>query len=523
MSDRRLSPADACWLYSDFEGNHQTVSALLWTDEEIDPDEFRTLVLERLLAPYPTFTQRIRKSRNPLLMPHWEDDPDFDLDAHLKVIRLAEPGDKPTLEKLVSEQRSKMLDHTKPLWEIFLIQGYRGGSAIHARIQHAVADGWALVRLVMSLADQEEGAPKVQVADKPQRERKRDRAKEAARDAVSSAKDAVEDVTESASRAVGAVAGAVRNPRSVPARLASGADALSESLELPLDRERFLEFGSRTPDLVSGAAESVAEQVGEQMEPITEAVETLADAAGDALDYLNSPKPGKTIFHGKVSGEKKVDWLEPRPLSPLKLAGKILGATINDMVLGAVTNALRMYLLEEDSLNVDDLLVAMPISLRSPDQPLPRTLGNRFGLVNVLLPVGIEDPVEQVRNIKGQIDQIKDSQLPVVSFGLVSVAALTTPDVERLIHKITQDQSTGVVTNVPGPRTPIKLAGKNVLGAWGMGGVGGNMNICVGIFTLNGQVNFSICSDTAITPNPERILHHIPEAVDILVGRAEEA
>ena len=234
------------------------------------------------------------------------------------------------------------------------------------------------------------------------------------------------------------------------------------------------------------------------------------------MDFLNSPKPGKTILHGTVSGKKKVSWLDPIPLAPIEEAGKFYGGTINDVLLAATTTTLRRYLQEKDALTVDDLLVSVPVSLRRPTDPLPRDLGNRFGLVNVLLPVGLDGVESQVRSIKAEIDEIKASQLPIVSFGLVSVAAVTTPEVERMIHKITQEQSTGVVTNVPGPRGPLTLAGANVEGAWGMGGVGGNMNLCVAIFSLNGQVFFAVSSDVAITPDPERITELFKTVVDEL-------
>lgn len=509
MTERRLSPADACWLYSDFEGNHQVVSALLWLDREIDPAEFRSIVADRLVGQYPTFSQRIRPSRNPLLMPHWEDDPSFDLDYHVDVLTLPEPGDRAALEALVSAQRSTLLDAGRPLWRFHLIQGYEGTSAIHARVQHVIADGWALVRLVMSLADEATDAPLVEVVDREPKERKRDSATGILETGVDLGKRAVEGVADAAAAAVGAVTGAVRDPSGIPARLASGADAATEALSLVPDPGRFLEFGAAVPGIVS-----------DQLKPVTDTVGGVAGGAGDAIDFLNSPKPGKTILHGEVSGKKKIQWIDPIPLPPIKVAGRAFGATINDMLMGAVTNSLRKYLVEKDALDVSDLLVSVPISLRKADDPLPRELGNRFGLVNVLLPVGIEDPVEQVRAIKAQIDDIKASQLPIVSFGLVSVAAITTPEVERMIHKITQDQSTGVVTNVPGPRHALTLAGANVVGAWGMGGAGGNMNLCVGVFSLNDEINFAIGSDVAITEDPERILGHFKASVAELIERA---
>ena len=155
MPERRdLSPADACWLYSEWEKNHQTVSAFLWTDRRVNPDALREVVQTRLLDRYPVFVQRVVMSRNPVLMPHWEDDPDFDIDRHLEVVDLPPPADKATLEALIGEQRTPLLDRDHPLWKVYLIQGYDGGSAMHLRIQHSIADGWALVRLFLSLTDE---------------------------------------------------------------------------------------------------------------------------------------------------------------------------------------------------------------------------------------------------------------------------------------------------------------------------------------------------------------------------------
>lgn len=522
MTERRLSPADAMWLYSEWDKNPQTVSSLMWMDREVDPDVIREIIQTRMLDKYPTFHQRIRKSRNPLFMPHWEDDPEFSLDHHFEVVALPEPADKATLERVVSEQRSQLLDYDRPLWKMYLIQGYQHNgvptSAMHSRIQHSIADGWALVRLVLSLADEDSPSETPKVVDK-KRKRKRDAARKAtgpATDAVGTIKSAVGSVTGTvagtAKGAASTLVGIIKDPTTLPATLASGQDALEETLSVSLDTSRFLEFGSQVPT-----------EVARQWGNVTDTAEVLVQGTSDAVDFLLAPRPGKTILHGAVSGQKKVCWIEPIPLEPIKAAGKVYGATINDVLLGCLTNALRNYLLEKDALTVDELFTAVPVSLRKPDAPLPRTLGNRFGLVSVLLPVGIEDPVEQVQAIKSQVDELKQSQMPVVSFGLMSVSALATPEVERLIHKINQDHSIGVTTNVPGPRRPLHFGGAKVLGAWGMGGLSGNMNLSFGIFSLAGELNFSVHSDAAITDDPERILQLFLDSVRAIEDRAAVA
>lgn len=511
MAERRMAPSDAVWLYSEHAGNHQVVSALIWTDRRIDPVEFKELARQRLVDKYPTFSQRVRPSRNPLLMPHWEDDPGFDIDNHIKVVDLPPPGDKQALEDLVSQQRSARLPRDKPLWEIYVIQGYNGDTtAVHARIQHAIADGWALVRLVLSLADEAESGQRPETVDKPQL-RKRD----VAGKAMAPAREAVDAVGGALSRTADAAKGTARkavglvtasSDESLGAHLAP--DALQETLSLDLDPKRLLEYGAEVPRGILA-----------RFSRAKEATRTVGSGAKDAMDFLMPPRPGDTILHGAAGPRKKVVWIEPIPLQDVKEIGRTLNATVNDVLLGALTSALRNYLIEHDALTVDELLTAVPISLRKPDEPLPRKLGNRFGLIPVLLPVGIEDPIEQIRAIKVQVDKLKQSQTPIISFGVTSASAILTPDLAQFSHKMNQASSIGITTNVPGPRNELHLAGAKVLGMWGLGGNSGDANLVVGIFSLNGELNFAVHSDAGITEDPERILEHFTRAVEELEQR----
>ncbi len=534
MSGRRdLSPADAVWLYSEWENNHQTVSAFLWTDRRIDPDEFREVVRTRLVDRFRVFRQRAVMSRNPLLMPHWEDDPDFDLENHVEVVRLEAPGDKAALERLVGEQRSLLLDRDHPLWKLYLIQGFDGDtSAVHARIQHAIADGQTLVRLFLSLADESTDGEETAGKQAPDAAAVRSAPTEASATGDSEGRRARGFIPQSplqfrrrARAAGGAVAGSIGGAvQSLPARIASTQDALEQTLDLALDPSRFVEFGSEVTDTMRDqveeaatgafeAASGVAGKVSETTTALRENARLARYGVRDGVAFTFPPRPGKTILHGKVGGTKLVTWMEPMPMAPVKAAGKAFGATINDALLGCLTHALRRYLLEKEALSADELFTAVPVSLRKPDEPLPENLGNRFGLVPVLLPVHEEDRVEQVLEIKRQVDRIKAGMMPVVSFGLTGFSALTTPDVERLIHKLNQAHSIGVTTNVPGPRGETTIAGAKVLGMWGMGGVSGHMNLSFGIFTLDGELNFSVHSDAAITEDPKRIEELFVESV----------
>jgi diacylglycerol O-acyltransferase len=523
---RDLSPADACWLYSEWEKNHQTVSALLWTDRRVDPEALREAVQTRLIDQYPVFVQRVVMSRNPLLMPHWEDDPDFDIGRHIEVLDLAAPGDKATLQALVSEQRTPLLDRDHPLWKIYLIQGYQGdGSAMHLRIQHSIADGWALVQLFLSLTDEADE----ETSGKTDSQTDLDEADEDDRADDQPDSTAWESPLRLRRRTRRAVTGLRQGLH--PASLARGRDALEETLSVAADPSRFVEFGSdisealaeQVQDAGARIAESTTERVdrwNERGSQVAEAARLARAGVRDGLAFTFPARPGKTILHGDVGGQKLVAWMDPIPLAPVKETGRALDATINDVLMGALTNALRQYLLDRDALTVEELRTSVPITLRNTNEDLPRNLGNKFGLVPVLLPVGLDDPIQHVLEIKRQVDEIKTSMMPIASFGLLGFTALTTPEIERQIHAINQSHSIGVTTNVPGPRHEVSLCGAKVLGAWGMGGLSGNMNLSFGIFSLNGEVNFAVHSDAALTPDPDEIVRLFRESLLTLQTRA---
>ncbi|MDX1620813.1 MAG: wax ester/triacylglycerol synthase family O-acyltransferase [Nitriliruptorales bacterium] len=151
----RLSPADAVWFYGENSANPMMISAILWFDRRLDVDRLRERFEERILARHPVFTQCIVPPLNPFAMPRWEDDPEFDLDRHVEVSELPDPGEQEQLESIVSEQRSTPLARDHPLWKVHVFNNYRGvASAMHVRIHHSVGDGLALMALMLSLADE---------------------------------------------------------------------------------------------------------------------------------------------------------------------------------------------------------------------------------------------------------------------------------------------------------------------------------------------------------------------------------
>ena len=153
-----MSTVDAAWLGMEDPTNLMMVTGVMVLDGKAEPKRLGTL-LDRRLAPFGRVHQRVTRPRSRGGLPHWQDDPRFDIANHLSHIALPAPGGEDALREMVSELMSTPLDMTKPLWHMHLVDGYSGGSAVIARIHHSIADGMALVRVMLSLTDSTRSAP----------------------------------------------------------------------------------------------------------------------------------------------------------------------------------------------------------------------------------------------------------------------------------------------------------------------------------------------------------------------------
>ena len=149
-----MSNGDAAWLHMDRPTNLMVITSVMWFDEPLDAERLRDVIAERLVGRFVRFRQRAVESPLPFRGPHWEDDPDFDLDRHVHHRGLSAPGGPAELTELVSDLMSTPLDRSKPLWDLYLVDGYGSGSALVSRMHHCIADGIALARVMLSLTDE---------------------------------------------------------------------------------------------------------------------------------------------------------------------------------------------------------------------------------------------------------------------------------------------------------------------------------------------------------------------------------
>ena len=162
MSRFPMAPADAAWLRMDRPTNLMIVTSVMWFDEVLDWDALRALLRHRLLDRFPRFRQRVVEAHGAHF---WEDVEGFDLEEHLHPIRLPAPAGREELQELTSGLVSVPLSHARPLWDLYLVENHGSGCAAVFRMHHAIADGIALTRVLMSLTDDPELEPVAQRAD----------------------------------------------------------------------------------------------------------------------------------------------------------------------------------------------------------------------------------------------------------------------------------------------------------------------------------------------------------------------
>jgi WS/DGAT/MGAT family acyltransferase len=379
--------------------------------------------------------------------PRFEDDAEFDIEQHLHRIALPAPGDQAALQELVGDLITPPLDPTRPLWHAYLIEGYGAGCAILYRIHHCIADGIALARVMLTLTDTDQEAG---IAPPP-------------RPSEPGRRLSLGAVTRPAGAAVSA------------ARRATGA-VVHEGLE------------------TLARPAHVAELAG-----------TASQDAATLAKLLASPADVHTVLREPLHGTRRVAWSRPFPLDRIKSAGRRSSGTINDVLIAAVTGALRAELTRHGEVP-DDVHIMVPFNLRPLDEALPRDLGNDFALILLSLPVGIEDRGARMREVKMRMDAIKDSHEGPISYGILSAIGTTPPAVEDLLISFFTQKASAVVTNVPGPREQVYFAGTPVEGVLVWAPCSGSIGMTVSIFSYMGEVTVGFMTDTGLVADPQPLV-----------------
>jgi WS/DGAT/MGAT family acyltransferase len=388
---------------------------------------------------------------------YWAPDPYFDLESHVLRVSLPGHGGKDELQRYLASLASQQLDGNKPLWQFQIIENYEGGSACIVRIHHCIADGISLVGVMQDLTDLSADASPFPPGSE------------------------AEEIPE---------AGFFQSLNSAMAKtLDVSSKLLAGSVEMLLNPSLMLDY-SRIAAVV--------------------AVETA--------ELALMPNDTATRLKGQPGAIKRVAWAEPLPLEDVQAIGKALGASINDVLMACVAGAIRQYLLEHgDPAEGVGVRAMIPVNLR-PEGKSER-LGNRFGLVPLLLPIGIEDPIERLAAVRARMDEIKNSHQAGITMGLLGLAGLCPQKVHRQILDLFAKKTTAVLTNVPGPRQPMFLCGSKVKQQMFWVPQSGNIGVGISVLSYNGKVQFGVITDHKLVPDPDHLVgHFLPELESLMDG-----
>jgi diacylglycerol O-acyltransferase len=458
MARKKLPFTDYAWLRMDDPRNLMVITGLMTFDQPLDIERLSALI-ERDMMKIRRFRQRIKPARLPFIRPAWEDDPNFSLDSHLERVSLPSPGDKSSLQQLISLVMGLELDYNRPLWHIYLVEHYGPGSALIARMHHGIADGIALMQVLLSLtALSPDGVP--------------------------------------IGQALGPKSGSTKQVQT------------QKSAVLPKKQVGFRELAYEGQRMLRDPAHARSRiRLGAR----------LAAAIGQiALRWPDPP----TIFKGPLGYQKRAVWSEPIDLSTVKMIGKTFHGTVNDVLISAAAGALGRYMQSKTvvskPLNIRGLI---PVNLRPIE--LDDELGNKFGLVFLSLPLGIDNPVERLRIVKGNMDALKTSVEPVATFGVLNLLGAVPDRVEDIAVDFFDTKASSVITNVPGPQTQLYLAGApiNTVMAWVP--QSGRISLGISIISYNGKVWLGVASDQGLLPDPEKIVSYFNAEYHDLKKRAE--
>ncbi len=505
VAKEKMSSVDTAWLHMDSTTNLMMIVGVMIFDTPISVPRLRTLLEGRLLV-YPRFRQYVVDDG---MTAHWVDDEKFDLDAHLRRVRLPGAGGERELQSMVADLASERLDKGKPLWQMHLVEHYGGGSALITRIHHCIADGIALIGVLLNMTDDDPEAP-----DTP-------------RAVPGLAKSKVKKFARASAPAFNIFSALGPLGEQLQTRLAPALQALAPvagAAQHALEQIAPLKAVETALESAMGEGARIGSTVvakyNRWVDNPAEAMDTAKMVGGFAqeLAYLATmPNDSQTRLKGKTGTVKCVAWSEPLDLTRVKDVGYVLGCSVNDVLLASVAGAIRSYLVAKgDSVASEAVLRAfVPVNLRPPGKEYK--LGNQFGLVGLELPIGEANPVARVFEVRRRMNALKTGYQAVVSMALLGVLGYVPKAVQRQALSLLSDKGSAVMTNVPGPAKPLYLAGSKIAQNMFWVPQSGNVGIGVSILSYAGGVQFGLITDRRLCPDPEAIISQFEPEFDKLM------
>ena len=455
----RLTGLDSSFLHLERNGTHMHVASTTLFEGPAPPYvEFRDHIAARLDR-VPRFRQKLRFVPFGQGRPIWVDDPHLNLAYHVRHTSLPEPGSEQQLRVLAARIFSQQLDRSKPLWELWLVEGLKGDRfAIVGKTHHCLVDGISGVDITTVLFDTQ--------ADPPENDHPLER----------------------------------WTPEPEP----SDTQVLTEAL---LDR------ALNPREVVRGARRFLRGP----RRALRKATETVAAAGAFAWAGIAAPE---SPFNFEIGPHRRFAWVRAS-LNDLKHVKNELGGTVNDVILAAVAGALGRYMRARGhSTEGLELRAMVPVSVRTVEER--GSLGNRLTTMMAPLPVWCEDPVRRLREVRLSMGDLKESKQALGASLLTQLADFAPPTLVGQAARLQSRQRffNLVVTNVPGPQFPLYLMGRRMERVFPMVPLAKNQGLCIGVMSYDGQVNFGLIGDYDGMPDLEDVTRELEASVAELTEAA---
>lgn len=490
---RRIRPEDLTWLLMDRPNNLMHTHGLLAFDEGPTLEALTDTVMDHMVRKFR------RLSQIPVQIDgiwHWDDDTDFAIERHV-THHILDDLHPDTVRAHVSAQFSRPFDRTHPIWEMQLITGpatqathkthaphqthatYK--SYVLGRFHHGLGDGIRMVQMIIGACAPVDGATPQAVGRNLGGEHHHplEQALHFVEDAATDTLDYVTAATKTLT-AAGRELITTTNPLGL-------AQHIGDALDLV-----------RHPVKLVDAITSIAAPDNDLTNSFREINRMLFSDGHDAQ-----------VWSGHAGIDKRVSWLESFPLDGLKDAAQAHECTLNDILMAAVSLAMTDYLESRGGTDVSDLSWMMPVSLRPIDGTLPATLGNKFAVVMLSMPLGIRDHATLIDEIHERTTRIKHSAEPIAAFGFQRIIAESPAEIARSLTNYFADKTIGQLSNVPGPRVALTFAGAPITAFLGWTPTSGDQPIGVCLFSYDGAVSIGVATDTRMIPDPDHLIELI--------------
>jgi diacylglycerol O-acyltransferase len=438
----RLTAVDASFLHQEDAASHMHIGALVRAEGPAPPyEEFLDSIRARLHY-VPRYRQRLVYPPASTGRPLWADDADFNLEYHVRHTALPAPGSDEQLMNLAARVFSQQLDRSKPLWELWLVEGLAGGDfALLSKSHHAMIDGIAGVDLGTVLFDLDrQGRPP---------------------------EEGLEPWTP--------------DPEPSPIDLLAAGIA------------------GMTKASIGVAAKAVGSL--SQPERALEEAAIAAEGLGEIVWAAANPAPPSPL-NVEIGPHRRFAAIAC-DLADFKAAKNVFGGTVNDVVLAVVAGALRHWLHSRGVRTQGlELRALVPVSVRHRD-PEQNGTGNRLAVMRGPLPVYVEDPVERLGVVRAAMDDLKESKQAVGAEVLTSMQQFAPPTVLAQASRL--NFSTRLfnllVTNVPGPQFPLYVQGREMTSVFPIAFLPKDHALAIAIMSYNGQMNFGLLGDYDAMPD----------------------